>query len=115
MSPRLRRRGLPLPALAIGLGGFLPALGGHLVFQTLPLHLGLVPLLLQLRLLLALAGLGILPPGFDAGFRLGVLEAALAGQVLPPRGLPGHLLHLPNDLADDSAGGVLCIAWVRQL
>src|SRR5829696_5016932 len=96
--------GLRLRTQAVALRGLLALLGGQLVLE--PAALGLVSGLLVLdgSLRLGLARLGALAGGVAVGVDGGLLEPALARQVVVAEQRAGDLLRLSSELAGDAAG-----------
>jgi hypothetical protein len=96
--------GLLLGGFAIALG-LLLALGGRdLVLQPLALEFGLGPLLRHIGLSALARRLGATALRLDLGVGLGLLDSALAGELLVTGGRSERFFGLPHHLADDSAG-----------
>jgi hypothetical protein len=92
---------------ALLLDPLLAFLRGDFGLEPLALELGLLLLLRQLRLVLALLGRAGLLGGVRRGVGLCVLEATLTGQVRIAGHSAGGFLRLARDLSDDPAGDAL--------
>src|SRR5215213_9556715 len=101
------RGGLRLDPRAVALGGLLTLLGRKLVLELLALLLVAGAVLGELGLLLSLACLGGALPRLDLGVGGGLLQPALAGQlVVVGQGSRG-LLRLAGEAADETTRGSL--------
>ena len=98
---------LTLGVFAVALNPLLSFLLRELVLQALALEVDLGLLVGQVRLVLALLGFGGLAGRFGLGVNLGLLQAALTGQILIPDQRAGYLLGFTRQRPDDPAGGLL--------
>ena len=98
---------LTLGVLAVAVNPLLSLPLRELVLQALALEVDLGLLLGQVRLVLALLGFAGLAGRFGLGVNLGLLQAALTGQILIPDQRAGYLLGFTGQRADDPAGGLL--------
>ena len=106
--------GLPLRGLPVLLGGLRLLLLGDLVLDAPALLLGLGALVLDLGGGLGALRLGPLVGGLAVGVDGGLLQAALAGEVVVAGQRTRRLLGLSGDLPGDAAGRVLRVLLIPR-
>ena len=100
---------------AVALDRLLALAGGDLVLQALTLEFVGLPLGLEIGLRLGLTGALGGNLGVRFGLDLGLLEPALADEILMSDGGPRRLLQATGDLAGEAAAGALGDIRVRHV